>query len=214
MALGRGTNPDTGRSTMRQEVVSRLNPGTNADTGQSINSTDTTLEARRLDIAILPENFSRPLTDFLVGQNDDITNIASQVNSNSRDSRATSLENAAQNAAISQLNNVVEAHTDKIAHIEGSYVSKTTTGLQSLQSPLSVTTSYSVNGVKVVGTRNTGWSASSGTGQKGGLNADIPLNAGGSYSQGEMQAIANQLTAACKVIKALQDALAAHGLIG
>ncbi|HSC51977.1 MAG TPA: hypothetical protein VLC98_00030 [Phnomibacter sp.] len=199
---------------MRQEVVSRLNPGTNADTGQSTSRQDTPLEARRLDISILPENFSRPLTDYLVGQNDDITNIATQVNSNSRDSRATSLENAAQNAAISQLNNVVEAHTDKIAHIEGSYVSKTSTGLQSLQSPLNVTTSYSVNGTKVVGVRNTGWTTSSGTGQKGGLNADVPLNAGGSYSQGEMQAIANQLTAACKVIKALQDALAAHGLIG
>lgn len=214
MALGRGTNPDTGRSTMREEVRSRLNPGTNADTGQSTIRQDGTLEARRLDISILPDNFSRPLTDFLVGQNDDISNIATQVNSNSRDSKATSIENALQNAAISQLNNLTGAHSDKIATIESSYVSKTTTGLQSLQSPLSVTTSYSVNGTKVVGVRNTGWSASSGTGQKGGLNADLPLNAGGSYSQGEMQAIANQLTAACKVIKALQDALAAHGLIG
>jgi len=64
---------------------------------------------------------------------------------------------------------------------------------------------YKVSGTQVVGARNTGWSAITGTAEKGGLNADAAFwtDVGG-----------KDISELPKTIKALYDAMLAHGLIG
>lgn len=125
-----------------------------------------------------------------------------------------------------------------IAVIKPNYVSKAVSTSQSVQvsggsflvgnvpSPTSdklqvggsenVSVSYKVAGLQVVSAQQTGWTASTGTALKGGINAATAYPAGALYSQAEVQAIAAGLVEARRVIKALQDALAAtsgHGLI-
>ncbi|EIN0892493.1 phage tail protein [Salmonella enterica] len=114
----------------------------------------------------------------------------------------------------------VSALDGRVATVEGNisvlladYVSKTATATQSLASPLNVTTSYSVGGKKVVGTRQTGWTAATGTANKGAFNADLTFAVSDTYTQSEIQAIANALIAERRRTKALEDALRAHGLI-
>lgn len=64
---------------------------------------------------------------------------------------------------------------------------------------------YKVSGTQVVGARNTGWSAITGTAEKGGLNANAAIwtDVGGV-----------DISELPKTIKALYDAMIAHGLIG
>ena len=64
---------------------------------------------------------------------------------------------------------------------------------------------YKVYGVQVVGARNTGWSSVTGTPEKGGLNADASIwtNVGGV-----------NISQLPRTIKAMYDAMVAHGLIG
>jgi hypothetical protein len=64
---------------------------------------------------------------------------------------------------------------------------------------------YKVSGTQVVGARNTGWSAITGTAEKGGLNADA------AFWRDVAGADISELP---KTIKALYDAMVAHGLIG
>lgn len=103
-----------------------------------------------------------------------------------------------------------------ISTLQGDYVSKTATLAQSLASPLNVSTSYSVAGTKVVGARNTGWTASTGTASKSGINGSATYSVGATYSQTEVQALANGLQQVRQLAVALQNALGAtsgHGLI-
>jgi hypothetical protein len=118
--------------------------------------------------------------------------------------------------SVSGLTSRVTAAENNITSIQGDYVSKSATASQSLASPLSVTTSYSVGGVKVVGTRNTGWTASTGTASKAGINGSASYTVGSSYSQSEVQTIASGLQEVRRLVVALQNALGAssgHGLI-
>ena len=101
----------------------------------------------------------------------------------------------------------------EIDAIQADYVSKSATTSQTLASPLNVTTSYSVGGTKVVGARQTGWTAATGTANKGSFNADLTFTVSASYTQSEVQAIANALVAERQRTKALEDAMRAHGLI-
>ncbi|ENA1186695.1 phage tail protein [Salmonella enterica] len=110
------------------------------------------------------------------------------------------------------LDEVIDIQAD-IVSIQTDYVSKTATASQSLASPLNVTTSYSVGGTKVIGARQTGWTAATGTANKGVFNADLTFTVSDTYTQSEIQAIANALIAERRRTKALEDALRAHGLI-
>lgn len=114
---------------------------------------------------------------------------------------------------IDYLQDHIVTAEQNISQIQDDYVSKSTTGTQSLTSDLSVATSLSVNGVKVVGVRQTGFTSAVGTALKGAFNADATYTVGTTYTQAQVQAIANDLRAARQRIKALEDALRAHGLI-
>ncbi|EBE3319964.1 phage tail protein [Salmonella enterica] len=114
---------------------------------------------------------------------------------------------------VSALDGRVTTAENNISALQADYVSKTATTSQSLASPLNVTTSYSVGGKKVVGARQTGWIAATGTANKGAFNADLTFAVSDTYTQSEIQAIANALIAERRRTKALEDALRAHGLI-
>lgn len=70
------------------------------------------------------------------------------------------------------------------------------------------------NGVKVVGARETGFTAMTGTAQKGALATYDAGTASGTYTSSELQAVMNALQGTSRRLKAIEDALFAHGLIG
>lgn len=86
--------------------------------------------------------------------------------------------------------------------------------LQVMAGPLSVGTELRISNVKVLGGRITGWTASTGTVSRAGLNADQAFTVGAAYSQTEMQAIAAALVEVRKLAAALQAAGTSHGMIG
>lgn len=77
--------------------------------------TPVSVEARRLDISILPQNFSLPLTDFLVNQSDDLANVAGQANTAANGAYLANLTNEEQDVVLSE-------HTEQILDL-GSRVS-------------------------------------------------------------------------------------------
>lgn len=103
--------------------------------------------------------------------------------------------------------------TEKVSEIDADYVSLGRTTAQTLASPISVKDSYSVNGVKVVSARVTGFTASTGTSSKAGINASQTYSVGATYSQAEVKAISDALTETRKSLKALEDMARSHGLI-
>ncbi|EAS2095572.1 TPA: phage tail protein [Salmonella enterica] len=116
-------------------------------------------------------------------------------------------------ANVSALDGRVTTAENNISALRTDYVSKSATASQSLASPLNVTTSYSVGGTKVIGARQAGWTAATGTANKGAFNADLTFAVSDTYTQSEIQDIANALIAERRRTKALEDALRAHGLI-
>lgn len=117
---------------------------------------------------------------------------------------------------VSSLTTRVTAAEGNITALQGDYVSKSAVALQTLASPLSVSTSYSVGGIKVVGARNTGWTASTGTASKAGINGSTTYTVSATYTQSEIQAIATGLQQIRQWAVAMQTAVGAtsgHGLI-
>lgn len=117
-----------------------------------------------------------------------------------------------QNDVSDQGGRITQAETD-IDNLQADYVSKKALSAQVLLSPLGVATSLSINGVKVLGPKQTGWTAGTGTANLGAFNADLSLTVGAAYSQSEVQTIANELVAARRRILALEKALRTHGQI-
>lgn len=115
--------------------------------------------------------------------------------------------------AVSSLSVRVGNAESSIIALQGDYVSKSVTASQTLLSPLNVTTSYSVGGTKVIGTRQTGWTAATGTALLGAFNANQAYSASATYTQAEIQALASGLVQARQRIKALEDMARTHGLI-
>ena len=219
--------------------------------------TPVSVEAPRLGVSILPLNFSIPLTDFLVGQNDDLSNVAGQANSAASDAYIAQLTNEEQGVVlaehtqqiqgldirliaaeatlesheiritdntnrldvvepkVSTLEGQVVSLDNRITLVESDYVSKSITSMQTLASPISVATSYSVGGIKVVGARNTGWTAAAGTvaANKGAWTPNTLAAASAAYSQAEATAVRQQLNAAEARLKAIEQMARAHGLI-
>lgn len=101
----------------------------------------------------------------------------------------------------------------RISEIKVDYVSLSKTEKQKLLSPIDVSTSYSVNGNKVVGSRVTGFTSATGTAFKGSFNANQSYSFSADYTRSEIQTLANGLVEARQRIKALEDALRSHGLI-
>lgn len=71
-----------------------------------------------------------------------------------------------------------------------------------------------VAGNQVVGARNTGWTAMTGTGSKGALAAAAAGTASAAYAQAELQGALNRIAALEARMKSYDDALFAHGQIG
>lgn len=94
----------------------------------------------------------------------------------------------------------------------GSVTSPTADKLQVAGSE-NVSVSYKVSGLQVVGARQTGWTAATGTSLLGVFNASQAYSTGTAYSQAELQAIAQGLVQARQRIKALEDMARTHGLI-
>jgi hypothetical protein len=97
----------------------------------------------------------------------------------------------------------------------GNIPTPTTDKLQVLGSE-NVSVSYKVSGNQVVGARSTGWTASTGTASKAGINGSTTYTVGTTYSQSQVQAIATGLQEVRQLAVALQTALGAtsgHGLI-
>lgn len=78
---------------------------------------------------------------------------------------------------------------------------------------VNISGSYKVAGLSVLGARQTGWTAATGTANKGAFNADQSFTVGATYTQAEVQALADALKAACQRIKALEDTARTHGMI-
>lgn len=114
---------------------------------------------------------------------------------------------------LSSLTGRVTTAESSITALQGDYVSKTVTASQTLLSPLNVTTSYSVGGTKVIGSRQTGWTAATGSALLGAFNANQSYSASATYTQADIQALASGLVQARQRIKALEDMARAHGLI-
>ncbi|NEX94001.1 hypothetical protein [Caulobacter sp. 17J65-9] len=76
-------------------------------------------------------------------------------------------------------------------------------------------TSFKVNGTKVVGAQEAGWTAASGTPNKGAWNADAvgALAFSATPTQAECVALRDACASAHKRMKATEDALRTHGLI-
>ncbi|CAI0812992.1 phage tail protein [Serratia marcescens] len=94
----------------------------------------------------------------------------------------------------------------------GNVATPTTDKLQ-VGGNVNVSGSYKVAGLPVLGARQTGWTAATGTANKGAFNADPSFTVGATYSQTEVQALADALKAACQRIKALEDMARTHGMI-
>lgn len=101
----------------------------------------------------------------------------------------------------------------RISEIKADYVSLSKTEKQKLLSPIDVSTSYSVNGTKVVGSRVTGFTSATGTALKSSFNANQSYSFSADYTRSEMQTLASGVVEARQRIKALEDALRSHGLI-
>lgn len=111
---------------------------------------------------------------------------------------------AAQSTATSALN---LANT-----INADYISKTVATAQSVASTFQAS-AFFVAGLQVVGARQTGWTASTGTAFKAAFNADTTYLASATYTQAETTAAYAALKEARQRIKALEDAMRTHGLI-
>lgn len=80
--------------------------------------TPVSVEARRLDISILPDNFSIPLKDFMVGQNDDIQNVADKANEASDSAYVANLTNEEQNVVLAEHSETLADHEKRVESLE------------------------------------------------------------------------------------------------
>jgi len=116
-------------------------------------------------------------------------------------------------AHLVTLDSRVTATENNIVNLQADYISKSAVTSQNLASPLNVTTSYSVGGVKVIGARQTGWTAGTGTALLGAFNANQSFTVSNPPTQAEVQAIAAALVAVRQRNLALEQMARTHGLI-
>ena len=76
--------------------------------------TPVSVEARRLDISILPQNFSLPLTDYLVNQSDDLQSVANQANGAADGAYQAQLDNEQQDEVLASHTETLQDHENRI----------------------------------------------------------------------------------------------------
>lgn len=158
---------------------------------------DIQIMATRIDAMMLPANFSRAYQMYVIQQSTDMQKIAGQANSASSTAESAEEANTLQDEQIA-------AQGETLSGIAKDYLSKSATSMQSLAGPLEATSFY-VNGVKVLGARVMGFSNSVGTAYRGEFDADTEFS---------NDTLAAGLKEARQRIKALEDAIRNHGLIG
>ncbi|MDW4577809.1 hypothetical protein ACFBQR_17880 [Atlantibacter hermannii] len=107
---------------------------------------------------------------------------------------------------------LTQAETD-ISDIQDDYVSKSATAPQEILSPLGIATSFSIDGTKVLGPQQTGWTPGTGSPNLDAFDADLNFSVGATYSQTELQAIAAALVEVRQRLLALEQSDRTHGLI-
>lgn len=80
--------------------------------------TPVSVEARRLDISIMPQNFSIPLTDYLVNQSDDLQSIANQANGAAEGAYQAQLTNEEQDEVLAAHTETLQDHESRIGTAE------------------------------------------------------------------------------------------------
>lgn len=166
----------------------------------------------------------------VVNDRQDITLLDHGIRITTAEAKISTLEDD-----VEYLQEAVVDIEEEIAVIRADYVSKTASTDQGVQAAGGVFTigsvavpttdvlqvggssnalvSYKVAGLKVVGAREVGWTASTGSALKSAFDANKGFPVGAVYSQAEVAAIANGLFAARQRIKALEDMCRTHGLI-
>lgn len=127
---------------------------------------------------------------------------------------ATALQNAqtAQTTANSALS-AANSAGNGVGDLNQNAVLKSATATQNVGGPLGAS-QFNVGNSKVVGARVAGWTPSTGTASRDGLNADEGYAASAVYTPSDIQALASGLVEVRKLVAALQSALTSHGLIG
>lgn len=200
------------------------------------------VQATRIDASILPRNiFSQSYLLYVINQGADVGSIAEKANQAGGGAYDAQVKNDEQDLILDEhekriakteedisgikvklleIENDVNGLKIKVQDIDGKvsdiivdYVSLSRTGTQTLASSINVSGSYFVNGAKVVGARQTGWAAATGTANKGAFNANQSYTVGTTYTQSEVAALATGLQQARQRILALETALRLHGLI-
>lgn len=157
---------------------------------------DVQLTATRIDAVMLPSNFPRSYQLYVLQQASDISALAGKANSAGSTADSAQEQNKKQDEQIAE-------HAQQLDKLTGDYVSLSATAPQSVVSTLGAA-SFTVNGVQVVGARVSGFTAATGTAYRGAFDANKTYDAA---------TVAAGLVEARQRIKALEDALRAHGLI-
>lgn len=116
-------------------------------------------------------------------------------------------------AAVTTSNTVVLGRTTDTAVIGATGNDGSGSKLQ-VTGAIKSTTEYRVGANKVVGARDTGWAAMTGTGSKAAIAAAPAGTASAAYAQTELQNALNRIAALEARMRSLDAALTAHGLIG
>lgn len=94
----------------------------------------------------------------------------------------------------------------------GNVASPTSDKLQ-VEGDVNISGVYKIDGVQVVGPQQTGWTQSTGSANRSAFNANQTFSVGPLFNTLQIQGIADALTSTRQRVKALEDALRAHGLI-
>lgn len=138
---------------------------------------------------------------------DDISALDTRITSAEADIDALEANSISKAVSVSQ-----SVQATGGSFLVGNIVTPTTDKLQ-VEGSENVTVSYKVAGLKVIGSRQTGWTAATGTAFLGAFNANQAFAVSAAYTQTEVQAMAAALTETRQRLKALEDMARTHGLI-
>nr|DAU10511.1 MAG TPA: tail needle [Caudoviricetes sp.] len=161
--------------------------------------TDAPFSVNQLTPSMLPENFTASYRLHVLTQADNFQ------------TSSDFLRFVASATYDAQADN--DRQDNEIAELKKDSVSKTKAGTQHIASSLDTDGVYMVGGTQVIGPRQTGWTAATGTPLLGSFNANQSYTIGTTHTQSEVAALATGLQQARQRILALETVLRLHGLI-
>lgn len=166
-----------------------------------------------IDVGSLPSSFNDVYKSQLVQQQLTMQLLLRKANETGISASDSAKKNGEHDARLDNQQQLIKKISDDVITIQGDYVSKSLTDRQEVSGPLGVNTSLSVDGVKVIGQRVTGFTSATGSACYQGFNADLRFTVSSAYSQSEMNKVADGLTQTRKRLVAIERALRSHGLI-